>query len=115
MPILHETDVDVNMDAHKLVAFAAMPDDQGKRTQRVVDWDKKYYGAKSGNLLDTQKVYEGRLRELANTEKLEVAEPIQLQEARAEPGDCLRKVGGRCERGRRRTQMRPGADWLRHR
>ena len=44
--------------------------------------DKKYYGAKSGTLLDTQKVYEGRLRELANIEKLEVAEPIQLQEAR---------------------------------
>ena len=36
---------------------------------------KKYYGAKSGNLLDTLKVYEGRLRELANIEKLEVAEP----------------------------------------
>ena len=61
MPILHETDVDVNMDAHKLVVLAAMPDDQGKWTQRVIDWDKKYYGAKSGTLLDTQKVYEGRL------------------------------------------------------
>ena len=82
MPILHETDVDVNMDAHRLVVLAAMPDDQGKWTQRVIDWDKKYYGAKSGTLLDTQKVYEGRLRELANIEKLEVAEPIQLQEAR---------------------------------
>ena len=82
MPILHETDVDVNMDAHKLVVLAAMPDDQGKWTRRVIDWDKKYYGAKSGTLLDTQKVYEGRLRELANIEKLEVAEPIQLQEAR---------------------------------
>ena len=46
--------------------------------------DKKYYGAKRGTLLDTQKVYEGRLRELANIEKLEVAEPIQLQEARAQ-------------------------------
>ena len=76
MPILHETDVDVNMDAHKLVVLAAMPDDQGKWTQRVIDWDKKYYGAKSGTLLDTQNVYEGRLRELANIEKLEVAEPI---------------------------------------
>ena len=84
MPILHETDVDVNMDAHKLVVLAAMPDDQGKWTQRVIDWNKKYYGAKSGSLLDTQKVYEGRLRELANIEKLDVAEPIQLQEARAQ-------------------------------
>ena len=32
----------------------------------------------------TQKVYEGRLSELANIEKLEVAEPIQLQEARTQ-------------------------------
>ena len=51
MPILHETDVDVNMDAHRLVVLAAMPDDQGKWTQRVIDWDKKYYGAKSGTCL----------------------------------------------------------------
>ena len=47
-----------------------------------IDWDKKYYGAKSGTLLDTQKVYEGWLRELANIEKLEVAEPVQLHGAR---------------------------------
>ena len=86
MPILHETDVDVNTDTHTQIGciFAAMPDDQGKWTQRVIDWDKKYNGAKSGTLLDTQKVYEGRLRELANIEKLEVAEPIQLQEARSQ-------------------------------
>ena len=48
MPILHETDVDVNMDAHKLVVLASMPDDQGKWTQRIIDWDKKNYGAKGG-------------------------------------------------------------------
>ena len=35
MPILHETDV--NMDAHKLVVLAAMPDDQGQWTHRVID------------------------------------------------------------------------------
>ena len=84
MPILHETDVDVNVDAHKMVVLAEMPDDQGQLTQRIIDWDKEYYGAKSGTLLDTQKVYEGRLRELANTDKLEVAEAIQLQKARAQ-------------------------------
>ena len=84
MPILHDTDVDGNMDAHKLVVLAAMPDDRGQWTQRVIDWDKKYYRATSGNLLDTQKMYEGQLRELANIEKLEVVEPIQLQEARAQ-------------------------------
>ena len=37
MPILHETDVDVNMDAHKLVVLGAMPDNQGQWTQRVND------------------------------------------------------------------------------
>ena len=65
MPILHDTDVDVNVDAHTMVVLAAMPDDQGQWTQQVNDWDKTYYGAKSGTLHDTQKVYEGRLRELA--------------------------------------------------
>ena len=64
MPVLHETDVDVNMDVHKLVVLAAMPDDQGLWTQRVIDWDMKYYGAKSGNLLDAQKVCDGRQRDL---------------------------------------------------
>ena len=72
------------MDAYKNIVLAAMPDDREQWTQQVVDWDNKYYGAKSGTLLDTQKVYEGRLKELANIEKLEVAEPIQLQEARAQ-------------------------------
>ena len=84
MPILHETEVDVNVDAHKMVVLAVMPDEQGQWTPRVIDWDRKYYGAKSGTLLDTQKVYEGRLRKLANIEKLEVAEPLQLQEARGQ-------------------------------
>ena len=37
MPILHETDVDVNVDTHKMVVLAAMPDDQGQWTQRVID------------------------------------------------------------------------------
>ena len=66
--------LDVNVDAHKLVVLAAMPDDQEQWTQRVIDWDKKYYGAKTGTLLDSQKVYEIRLRELASIDKLEVAE-----------------------------------------
>ena len=57
MPILRETDVDVNVDAHKSVVLAAMPGDQGQWTQRGSDWDKKNYGAKSGTLLNTQKVY----------------------------------------------------------
>ena len=104
------------MDAHNLVVLAAMPDDQGQWTQRVIDWDKKHNGANSGNLLDTQKVYEGRLRELANIEKLEVAEPIQLQEARAQNleivcGKWLDNVKGTPEDLKKRS----GADWLQHR
>ena len=54
LPILHETDVDVNLDAHKMVFLVSMPDHQGQWTQRVIDWDKKYYGAKSGTLLDSR-------------------------------------------------------------
>ena len=45
MPILHQTDVHVNVDAHKLFVLSAMPDDQGQWTQRVSDWDKKHCGA----------------------------------------------------------------------
>ena len=115
MPILHDTDVDVNVDAHKLVVLAAMPGDQGQWTPRVVDWGKKYYGAKSGTLLDSQKVYEGRLRELANIDKLEVAEPIQLQEARAQSQEIVYESDWIMPKGRRRTVMRLGADWLQHR
>ena len=80
MPILHETDVDVNVDPHKLVVLAAVSYDQGQWTQRVIDWDDKYFGAKSG----TTESVRGRLRELPNIEKPEVAEPIQSQEARAQ-------------------------------
>ena len=57
VPVLRGAGVYVNTDAHKLVVLVAMPDDQGKWTQRVIDWDKKYDGAKIGTLLDTQKVY----------------------------------------------------------
>ena len=94
MPILHETDVDVNVDAHKLVVLAAMSNDQGQWTQRVIDWDKMYYGAKSGTLFDSQKVYEGRLRELANIERWRWRNHPVSRSQSTEPGDCLRKVVG---------------------
>ena len=82
MPTLHESDVDVNVDACQTIVLAAMPDDREQWTQQGIDWDKKYCGAKSGNLLDTREVWEGQLRELG--EKLEVAEPTPVQEARAQ-------------------------------
>ena len=40
MPILHDTDVDVNVDAHKMFVLAAMLEDQEQWTQRVIEWDK---------------------------------------------------------------------------
>ena len=75
-----------NVDAHKIVVLAAMPDDHEQWTRRVIDWDKKKkdYGAKRRTLFHTQKVYEGRLREPAIIEELEVAESTPLQEARAQ-------------------------------
>ena len=109
MPGLHETDVDVNVDAHKFVVLAAMPDDQGRWTQRVIDWDKKYFGARSGTLLDPQKVYEGRLRELANIEKLEVAERIQLREARAQ---SLEIVHGKWKPEHRALKLSTESGWM---
>ena len=53
-------------------------------------------------------LYEGRLRELSNIEKLEVAEPIQLQEARDQN---LEIVYGKWFDDVRRTQKQSGADW----
>ena len=56
-------------------------------------------------------MYEGRLRELANIEKLEVAEQS------LESGDCLREVVGRCERdarGPRCGQEQIGCDTGKH-
>ena len=51
---------------------------------------RKYFGAKSGILFDTQKVYEGQLREFVNIEKLEVAEHIPLQEAVVQSQEIVR-------------------------
>ena len=56
-------------------------------------------------MVDAQKVYEGRLRELANIEKLEVAEPIQLQEARAQ---SLEIIYGKWLDDAKRDARRPG-------
>ena len=65
-------------------------------TQQVVNMNKKCCGAKSGHLghsFESQKVSESRIKEFANTEKLEVT-VITLQEAKAQSseivyGSCL--------------------------
>ena len=118
MPILHETDVDVNMDAHKLVALAAMPDDQGKWTQRVIDLDKKYYGAKSGNLLDKQKVYERSTERACEHREAGGGETHPAAKSQSsESGNCLREVVGRRERdagGPRSSQEQIGCNTGEH-
>ena len=113
MPKLHDSDEAVIVDAYKNIVLAAMPDDRGQWTQRVIVWGKKYYGAKSGTLLETQKVCEGRLRELANIEKREVAEPILFQEARAQNLEIV--CGKSVDDATGKTQTRSGADCLQHR
>ena len=69
----------------RTIVLTAGSEDRDGRTQQVVDWNKKRFEAKSGHLehlFESQKVSEDRIKELANIEKLEVAE-ITLQEARA--------------------------------
>ena len=44
MPIMHETDVDVNVDACKMVVLATMPDEQEQWTQQVINWSKALRG-----------------------------------------------------------------------
>ena len=76
----HETIED--MDTCRAVDRMTDPEDCDGWTQQVVDRNKKCCGAKSGHLghlFETQKVSERRIKELANIEKLEVAE-ITLQE-----------------------------------
>ena len=58
---------------------------------KVVDFNKKLPGAKSGHLghlFESLKLSESRIKELANVEKLEVAE-ITLQEARAQRSETV--------------------------
>ena len=95
---MHESDVDVSVDAHKMIVLAAMPDDREQWTQRVIDWDKKYNGAKSGTLLVTQKVYEGRSRE-RTARSWRWLNPFRCRrpELRVEFGVHLQEVAGRCE------------------
>ena len=65
------------MRARSSIVLAAMPDDPEQWTQQSRRLaEEMVLKKKSGNLLSTPKVYEGRLKKLA--------EPIPLQEARAQ-------------------------------
>ena len=79
------------MDTCRATFLTTDPEDCDGWTQQVVDWNKKCRGAKSGHLghlFESQKVSERRIKELANIEKLEVAE-ITLQEARAQASEIV--------------------------
>ncbi|CAK0791790.1 unnamed protein product, partial [Prorocentrum cordatum] len=62
---------------------AAAELDNSEWTQQIIDWGRTYYGVKSGKALDKQKVYEGRVRELENMERLGVVGPISIADARS--------------------------------
>ena len=83
----HGTDVDADMC--KTIVLAAGPEDRDGRSQQVVDWSKKRSeSGHLGHLCESQKVSESRIMELANAEKLEVAE-MTLQEARAQGSEIV--------------------------
>ena len=77
---------------------------------RFVDWNKKCCGAKSGHLghlFEPRMVSERRIKELANIEKLEVAE-ITLQEARAQATEIV--YAGWLDDAAKGTPEDPAAD-----
>ena len=80
-----------DMDTCGAIVLTTDPEDCDGWTQQIVDRNKKCCGAKSGHLghlFGSQKVSERRIKELANIEKLEVAE-ITLQEARAQASEIV--------------------------
>ena len=108
-----QTGADGNACTCRTIVLAAGPEDRDGWTRQ----NRNRSEAKSGNLgqlFEAQKVSEDRTKELANTEKLDVAE-ITLQEARAQ--DRRSSTGGWTMRReeRRKILMQSGAEWVRHR
>ena len=60
---------------------SALPEENFE--QRLMDWEKDYYGAKSGKVLDKDKVHEATELEIENMQRLEVYETIDLAEAKS--------------------------------
>ncbi|CAK0882790.1 unnamed protein product [Prorocentrum cordatum] len=69
--------------------FAAAELDNSERARKIIDWGRAHYGVRSGKALDKQKVHEGRVRELAHMERLGVAEPISIADARSRGPDIV--------------------------
>ena len=99
-----------DMDTCGAIVLMTDPEDCDGWTQQVVDRDKKCCGAKSGHLghlFESQLVSERQIKELANIEKLEVAE-IMLQETIARITEII--YAGWLDDGARRTREDPAAD-----
>ena len=99
-----------DMDTCGAIVLTTDPEDCDGWTQQVVDRNKRCCGAKRGHLghmFESQVVSERQIKELANIEKLEVAE-IMLQETTARTTVIVyAKVAGRCgERNARRSCCR---------
>ena len=93
----------------RTIVLAADPEERDGWTQQVVDWNRKRPEAKSrhlGHLFEPQNVSEDGTKELANAEKLEVAE-IMLQEARDQGSEIV--YVGRLDDAARGTPEDPDA------
>ena len=80
-----------DMDTCGAIVLIIDPEDRDGWIQQVVNRNKKCCGAKSGHLghlFESQKVSERRIKELANIEKLGVAE-ITMQEAKAQTSEIV--------------------------
>ena len=85
LPAQHEPDIVAAPVGAHLTCSGVVGDtnDQLRVVHATVEWNKQYYAAKSGELLDTSKVWEGRQRELDLIERCKVKRDMPISEAEA--------------------------------
>ena len=85
LPAQHEPDiVAAPVGAHLTCSgVVGDTDDELQVVHATVEWNQQYYAAKSGELLDTCKVWEGRQRELDLIERCKVKRDMPISEAEA--------------------------------
>ena len=72
LPTLHETDLVAALAGSFLAHLGGKGDGDWQVIHAIVEWEKEYYTAKSGKLLDTERVQKGRQHELANIGRFKV-------------------------------------------
>ena len=83
LPTLHEPGM-IAAPVGSYLAFLAGEDAQGEQViQATVEWDKTYYSAKTGEVLDPAKVLAGRQKECDNIIKFEVKRDMPIVECKA--------------------------------